>query len=241
MSIKLNRNKPKSWFLSIMYNLNKLIPLSDATKLKIFLNLEWFFDRMSHEYSFKNYTPDTHPVRIYTKEHLLNWIKTEHRVLDLGCHEGQMSIYIAEKATQVVGIDYNAVAIAEAQKAYQRDNLSFHCMEAYDYLTTTKTKFDVLILSHILEHLDSPDEFIQKFSGFFDFVYIELPDFDKTLLNHYRRDFKLPLIYTDGDHITEFDRFDLVKLVEKNNLTVVHSIYMHGLQKLWCKVNKNQA
>jgi SAM-dependent methyltransferase len=240
MSVRLNRQKEKSWLLVFFYNINRFIPLSKERKFKWFLDLEWLFERMCHEYSFKNYTPDKHPVRIYTKEQLLKWVQPEHRVLDLGCHEGKMSIYLAERAKQVVGIDYNSVAIEEAKRTYKRDNLSFYSMEAYDFLTTTDIKFDVLILSHILEHLDNPDEFLQKFTPFFEFVYIELPDFDKTFLNHYRRDMKLPLIYTDGDHISEFDRFDLANIVEKCNLTIVHSTYIYGLQRLWCKVNKSK-
>jgi len=206
----------------------------------MFLNLEWFFDRIANEYSFKNYSPESHPVRVLTKKHLLEWIQPEHRVLDLGCATGEMSFWASEKATKVVGIDYNPKHISFAQKNYTHDNLSYHCVEAHEYLTDTQEKFDVLILDNILEHLDNPSEFIKRFSRFFDYVYIELPDFDKNYLNHYRKDFKLSLIYTDADHVTEFDRFDMIDLIEENNLTIVHSFYIHGYQKLWCKVNTHQ-
>jgi len=238
LSIKLNRLKQKSWLLRIFYKVAKFFPLSNKLKFKLFLNLEWIFDRFAHEYSFKNYAPENHPVRLFTKKHLLEWIQPNHRVLDLGCASGEMTYWISEKASQVVGIDYNSNHISFAQKNYTRENLSYYCKEAHDYLTTTEEKFDVLILENVLEHIDNPNDFIHKFSHFFDFVYIELPDFDKNYLNHYRKDFQLPLIYTDSDHVNEFDRFDLANLLEKNNLTIVHSFYIHGFQKLWCKVNK---
>jgi SAM-dependent methyltransferase len=238
MGIKLQRIKKKEILLSVFYKLNKLIPFSAATKLKWFLNLEWLFERMSHEYSFKNFTDEEHPLRKFTREQLLEWIKPDDVILDLGCHEGKMSAYMAEKAKQVVGIDYNNVAIEEAKKTYKKDNLSFHCVEAYDYLTTTSIKFDVLILSHILEHLDNPDEFLQKFAPFFKYVYIELPDFDKTYLNHYRKKLNLSLIYTDADHITEFDRIELKKVIENNNLKIINTANIYGLHKVWCEVIK---
>lgn len=238
MGIKLPRQKPKSRFLQIFYNLNKILPLSDKTKFKLFLNLEWVFDRFSHEYSFKNYTPDNHPVRLHTKKFLLSMLKPEHIVLDLGCNMGDMSIYMAEKAKYVVGIDYNEKAIGTAKEKYKRDNLEFHCLEAYEYLTKGEMKFDVLVLSHILEHLDDPDDFLEKFTPFFDFIYIELPDFDKTLLNHYRKDLGLPIVYTDADHINEFDRDDLAAIIEKRNIRIVFSEYRFGVQKLWCEVIK---
>jgi SAM-dependent methyltransferase len=241
MTIKLDRIKRNTWFLRIMYKLAKFIPLTNLTKFKLFLNLEWFFDRISHEYSFKNYSAESHPVRVLTKKHLLEWIQPEHRVLDLGCASGEMTYWASEKAATVVGIDYNQTHIAFAKENYKRDNLSFYCQEAHDYLTSTDEQFDVMILENVLEHLDNPSEFIGKFSRFFKFIYIELPDFDKNYLNHYRKDFNLPLIYTDSDHVSEFNRFDLIEILEKNNLSVVHSFYIHGFQKLWCKVNKNNV
>jgi len=238
MSVKLERLKPTSWFLKIMYKLAKFTPLSNQLKFKLFLNLEWFFDRIAHEYSFKNYSPDTHPVRVFTRKHLLEWIQPEHQVLDLGCASGEMAYWASEKAKKVVGIDYDSTHISFAQENYKRDNLSFYCKEAHDYLNTTGEKFDVLILENILEHLDNPSDFIKTFSVFFKFIYIELPDFDKNYLNHYRKDFDMPLIYTDSDHVTEFDRFDLKAIIESNDLTIIHSFYIHGFQKLWCQVNQ---
>ena len=73
--------------------------------------------------------------------------------------------------------------------------------------------FDAILARDILEHLDNPSDFIKTFSVFFKFIYIELPDFDKNYLNHYRKDFDMPLIYTDSDHVTEFDRFDLKAII----------------------------
>tara|TARA_B100000575_G_scaffold252819_1_gene221006 strand:- start:6957 stop:7670 length:714 start_codon:yes stop_codon:yes gene_type:complete len=237
MTIKLERKKPVSWFLRIMYKLAKFLPLSNKRKFFLFLNLEWFFDRIAHEYSFKNYPPEEHPVRVFTKKHLLEWIQADHNVLDLGCASGEMSFWAAEKAKKVIGIDYNPVHINFAKENYKRDNLFFHCVEAHEYLQNTNEVFDVLILENVLEHLDNPSNFIKKFSPFFNFVYIELPDFDKNYLNHYRKDHNLSLIYTDSDHVSEFDRYDIIKIVESNNLSIIHSFYIHGFQKLWCKVN----
>ena len=236
MSITLDRIKPTNWFLRIMYKLAKLLPMTNAAKFKLFLNLEWFFDRIAHEYSFKNYAPEIHPVRVTTKKHLLDWIQTDHHVLDLGCATGEMTYCASEKAEKVVGIDYNPTHISFASENYKRDNLSYICAEAHDYLSTTDEKFDVLILENVLEHLDHPSDFIKKFSVFFNFIYIELPDFDKNYLNHYRKDLDLPLIYTDSDHVSEFNRFDLIDIIEKNNLEIVHAFYIYGFQKMWCKV-----
>ena len=147
-----------------------------------------------------------------------------------------MSIYLAGKAKLVVGVDYDQKAIDLAQSRYRKDNLTFVCADAYGFLSRTDITFDILILSHILEHLDDPGSFIKQYAPFFKFIYIELPDFDKTLLNHYRKNMNMPLIYTDGDHISEFDRVELKELIEKCDLQIVSAEYIYGLQKIWCKV-----
>lgn len=236
MGVKLTRQKPKNALNSLIYRLSKLPFMSDKAKLKLFLNLEWLFDRLSHEFAYKNYTPANHPARIYSYKYMLSHIKTSDNVLDLGCNLGDISFRIAEKAKRVVGIDYAPKAIETAKQRYQRENLEFHCAEAYDYLQKNNNQFDVLILSHILEHLDNPKDFLLKFKDFFNYIYIEVPDFDRYYLNLYRKDLNLPIIYSDDDHISEFDREEIKQLLLDCNITLLESEFIYGVQKFWCKV-----
>lgn len=211
--------------------------MGPKAKMKLFLNLEWIFDRLSHETSFSIYSPADHPFRKTSQKFILDNISSESTVLDLGCNLGDISYFIAEKAKDVVGIDYNKTAIDAATKKYQRPNLKFYQREAYDYLQENPKQFDTLILSHILEHLDDPEGFLRKFKDFFQLIYIELPDYDRTYLNHYRKDAGLSLIYTDDDHISEFDRDELNDLLKRCNIEVFRAEYRYGVQKLWCRVN----
>jgi len=236
MGVQLDRKKKRILMLSFAYVFKKLLPLSAKSKLKLFLNLEWIFDRLAHEESFNYYDPSIHPVRIKSKEFILNGITPNDVVLDLGCNLGDISYLIAEKANEVVGIDYNNSAIIEASKRYNRSNLIFLNAEALEYLSTNAKKFDTLILSHILEHLDEPKKFLLDFKNYFSKIYIELPDFERYYLNNYRKDLKLPLIYSDTDHINEFDRDDIFNMLTECGLTIEKSEYRYGLQKLWCKV-----
>jgi SAM-dependent methyltransferase len=238
MGLKLKREKNVIFLVRLLYAINRILPLSKKAKFKLYLNMEWMFDRLSHEYSFKNYQPDDHPVRKHTRKTILDFITGEQSILDLGCNRGDMSVYLADKAKLVVGVDYDAYAINLAKERYKKENLEFICADAYDYLNKTDTSFDILILSHILEHLDDPESFLKKYTPFFKFLYIELPDFDKTLLNQYRLDNKMPLIYMDADHISEFDRYELKDLLKKCNLEIIQAEYIFGLQKIWCKVTQ---
>ncbi|MGI8469847.1 MAG: class I SAM-dependent methyltransferase [Pyrinomonadaceae bacterium] len=235
MGIKINRTKPRQILASVLYRLHKL-PLSNRGKFKLFLNLEWIFNRLSHELSFKIYKPENHPMRKRSYDFILNFIQPEHLVLDLGCARGEITSTIAEKAKSVVGVDHNQELIDIAQKNHRRENLKFLCMDAIDYLKNTDEKFDILVLSHILEHIDEPQAFLEKFKNFFRYIYVEVPDFDGTPLNHYRKDLNLSLIYSDDDHVSEFDRYELQDLLKQCNLRILRSDYIFGLQRYWCEV-----
>lgn len=199
------------------------------------MDLEWIFDRLSHELSFKYYSPQTHPVRQSSRKFILDNLNETNCVLDLGCNLGDVSFFIAEKVKKVVGIDYNQAAINTAKNRYRRQNLEFHHGEALEFLKSSSEHFDVLILSHILEHLDDPQEFLNTFKDRFESIYIELPDFERNYLNSYRKDLGVKLLYSDDDHISEFDRDELKTLLNTCKLEVIKEEYRYGLIKLWCK------
>ena len=122
-----------------------------------------------------------------------------------------------------------------ARQNHKRDNLSFVNQDAIEYLKHTDKIFDVLIMSHILEHLDNPSEFLKSVSGSFKRIYIEVPDFEATPLNLVRVDVGSKLIYTDEDHVTEFDRVELERIIAMSGLTIFKSNYSSGLLRVWCR------
>ena len=237
MGIKTYRQKPKNLLVSAIYRLQKILPMTNKAKFKLFLNLEWIFDRLSHEMSFKLYSSEKHPFRKFSKKFLMENIEATNTVLDLGCNIGDVSNIVAEKAKEVVGIDYNKRIIEIAKQLNKKPNLNFYNMEALEFLKGNSKHFDVLILSHFLEHIDEPKEFLMNFKSYFKHIYIELPDFDRYYLNHYRKDFNLKLIYTDDDHISEFDRDELKILLNECQIEIIKEEYKYGVQKLWCKVS----
>ena len=205
-------------------------------KLKLYLDLEWIFDRLAMEQSFRYYATNDHPFRIHAHRFLLRRIGPESVVLDLGCNAGDLTKVIATRAKEVVGVDHDKEVILRAQRDMEGTNLSFHHTDALAFLQGTTKQFDTLILSHILEHLDEPEEFLRAFKGHFQWIYIELPDFDKGYLNHFRVAVGSNLVYTDDDHVAEFDRDELRELLERCGISIVEAEYRFGIQRLWCRV-----
>lgn len=202
-------------------------------KLRLYLSLEWIFDRLAHERSFRVFSH--HPVRAKTFHFLQSQLLSEYRVLDLGCGTGDLSFQIAGHVKSVVALDHNPTLVAWATKHHTAVNLSFQNADADAYLSINRNDFDVLILSHILEHLDEPESFLGRFTSYFRHVYIEVPDLERTPLNEYRQKLNVQLQYSDTDHIWEFDRDDMMRLILGCGLKILASEFRFGVQKYWCE------
>jgi len=235
MKFKFERKKSRQLFVSLVNRLSKLPFMSGKGKLKLFLNLNWIFWRLSLEQADKVYEFSDNSMRNKNLEFLLSKLQSSFKVMDLGCKFGRISNIIAGKTQKVIGVDHDKKAIKIAKTDNKLENLSFFHADAFEYLKDHNDKFDVIILSHILEHLDEPKTFLNKYKSYFDFFYIEVPDIDESYLNHYRHKEKLELIYTDHDHIWEFDRDSFKQLLDESGLVIIDSEYRYGLQKYWCK------
>ena len=234
MSIKLKRSKKRHFLLSLIYKLDKLLPISNPARMRLYLDLEWIFERLSHERSFKAFPRNAHPVRSISTSFLEKYLSKEHEVLDLGCNTGELTFLISKHVNRITGIDNNCEFVAKANELYSGERIDFICSDALKYLEGNKQRFNVLILSHILEHLDQPTELLTSYKKYFEYIYVEVPDFERTHLNLYRRELGSTLIYSDADHIWEFDRSDILTLLASCGLWVLDSEYRLGVQKYWC-------
>lgn len=234
MGAILDRTKPKSPLTAIVYRLSKWW-INSPTKFRALLDLEWIFERLSYEQASAYYGVDNAPWRKASVSFLSQVIGRDDAVLDLGCGHGGVSYAISQIARRVVGVDYNGDSIAGARKNYRSGNLQFVHDDALRYLGQSDEEFDVLILTHVLEHLENPKDFLLNYTKHFQKIFIEVPDFDRTFLNHFRQDLGVAQLYTDADHVTEFDRDELTALLVEAGLEVLSAEYRYGVQKIWAK------
>lgn len=234
MSMKFQRKKGRNVLLSFFYKFDKIIPLSKTRKLKLYLDLEWIFERLAHEQSFKVFDKTCHPVRTKSTSFLQKHLNSSHEVLDLGCNSGDLTFLLSKYVKTITGIDYDLKLIDQAKAKYTSSTITFIGDDALSYLKKNNKVFDVLILSHILEHLEEPGSFLRSFKKFFTNIYIEVPDFERTHLNIYRQKLQSSLVYSDIDHIWEFDRQSIQKLVIECGLVIQDAEFRLGVQKYWC-------
>ena len=218
MKLRFDRQKPRHTLLSICYRLAKLPFASPKGKMRFYLDLNWIGWRLAIEQAERMYGFGEASMRRKNLEFLLVRVEPGARVLDLGCKYGEISALVAERA----------------RKMHPAKNLEFIHADAFEVLQREKDPMDLVVLSHILEHLEKPEEMLARLKAHAMHCYIELPDLDASYLNHYRHIAGAKLQYTDNDHIWEFDREALREVIESAGWRIIDSEFRYGVQKHWC-------
>jgi len=81
-------------------------------------------------------------------------------VLDVGCGNGVISRHLGRFGFKVTGIDVSEKAIDKAQSLNQFSNVKFMVKSAED-LIAEGIKYDAIICSEVLEHLNDPDALLE--------------------------------------------------------------------------------
>lgn len=79
-------------------------------------------------------------------------------VIDVGCSLGVGSNILSRKARYVWGIDMVEENINFANHLFKRDNMDFYVMDIEQAPTKDFSKFEVLVMVEVLEHLADPEQ-----------------------------------------------------------------------------------
>lgn len=104
-------------------------------------------------------------LRIYSA--VRDYFATGRTVLDVGCSIGVGSNILSHTARHVWGIDINKEAIQFAKSTFERPNLSFENIDIEDPPTRELSKFEVITMIEVLEHLNDPIKGLDFLKRFF--------------------------------------------------------------------------
>lgn len=82
-------------------------------------------------------------------------------ILNVGGSAGAIDNLLADHASSVIGVDIDDVAIKHAQKTFVKDNLEFQVADALN-LPFDDSSFDVVICSHVYEHVPDPAQMFEE-------------------------------------------------------------------------------
>lgn len=239
MGLKFKREKERFILLSMLYRLAKLNPLSRKKKLKLYLELSWIFDRFAHSEAMSFYEIAKNPIRTNTLKFLSSELKPGYKVLDIGCSKGDLTNLIADYVSKITGVDHDMLAIKNAKLNYGNKNIQFISGDALEHVKNVSEKYDLIILSHILEHIDDPIPFLSSYIPYTKYIYVEVPDYEKSYHNIFRKDVGAVLQYTDDDHVSEFDREEAEGIFNSLNLEILRKEFRHGVMRYFLKSNSD--
>lgn len=215
------RRKPRSAAVSLAFRLTRLARAIGLERvlLRFLLNTSWVASRLAYEISSERIGPlfDT-STRGVTEELLARTIAPGAAVLDLGCGGGRLTRMAAQYGGTIVGVDLSPENLERARAAGVPDNVQYHCGDAREILASRH--FDVVLLVHVLEHIDDPDAFLRLLRAQASKVIVEVPNFEADALNSVRAAIGTQF-YSDADHVREYTPNVLRKQFERNGWRVV--------------------
>lgn len=106
-------------------------------------------------------TPEIHYEHIHRYSYVQQFVEGK-KVLDLASGEGYGCAILAEKASEVVGIDIDEQAVRHAVGQYLLPNINFICGSITDIPIKGENLFDVITCFEAMEHIEDHDKLLSE-------------------------------------------------------------------------------
>ena len=203
--------------------------------LKMILKLHSFSYSRAGRLSQKVEENGLHPKHRIMNYHkfFVDNVNENDTVLDIGCGNGALTYDVAKKAEKVVGIDLSEQNISIAKRKYSRENIEYIHGNALTDLPNER--FDVIILSNVLEHIDKRVEFLMSAKKLAPKFLIRVPMLNRSWIDMYKKE--LGLEYRlDKTHFIEYTFEGFKEELGEAGLSVLDYSIQFG--EIWAVVVK---
>lgn len=136
------------------------------------MNIKEAYQNWSEQYDTnENKTRDLESVAL---QFVLSTIEFNN-VLEFGCGTGKNTVWLEQKAKQLLAVDFSEAMIAKASEKIKSPGTQFVVADINADWDFTKEKFDLITYSLVLEHIQDIDTVFNKISSVTNenaFVYI---------------------------------------------------------------------
>ena len=219
-------------YYTVFYHI-RFLSLQQGVRFLMFLDSRLY---LLHGNAAVKYGNGLHIKHRYMRYHdfFVHRIRPGERVLDVGCGIGVVAYNIATKAgAEVTGIDLNARNIIQAQEQFRHEHI---CYRVGDVLTDLPDeRFDVVILSNVLEHIEDRVEFLRNLCRTVspNRILIRVPLFE--------RDWRVPLkqelgveYRLDPNHFIEYTHETFAAEINEAGMTIAYLESRWG--EIWAEV-----
>ena len=192
--------------------------------------LEQFINHAALRYEGKN-----HPKHrlISYHDYFIDNIEDNSKVLDLGCGFGYVTHKIAKKKpkSKITGIDRVSKKITFANKEYNLNNLDFIIGDILNY--NFSLKFDVILMSNIIEHIDKRVDFLKKIilKCKPKKILFRVPDFRRSWQIPLKKELKVNY-FSDIEHFIEPTLEEFISELKLADLKIINYKIIWG--EIWC-------
>ena len=103
-------------------------------------------------------------IKVYKK---IRDISVGLTIVDIGCSIGYGANIMSQMARHVWGVDVNEEAVRFADHVFGRPNLNFTTFDIENPPPREYAKFDIVVMSEVIEHLENPEKALQTMKTFF--------------------------------------------------------------------------
>ncbi len=208
---------------NVAYSLDRLFTIKDRT--------DWIINERAMVYG--NGEHPKHKLTFY-HDFFIERIRTDARVLDVGCGYGAVARSVAQALPNsvVLGIDLNPFQINQAKQSLNPSNLSFIVGDATKNLPTGP--WDIIILSNCLEHISARVDLLKTLVRVTEAhqVLIRIPLFERDWQMALRKEIGTSY-FSDPDHKIEHTLDEFYSELSAANLAVTE------IKTLWGEIWAN--
>jgi 2-polyprenyl-3-methyl-5-hydroxy-6-metoxy-1,4-benzoquinol methylase len=230
---RLSTAQLESLVVTLLTRRTTSLPAADALRLlfRIQAALYPILGRKSVEYG-----GGTHTKHRHTRYHdfFVSRVRRDERVLDVGCGIGAVAFDLADRSgAWVLGVDLSADNIETARRRYRHPRVEYRVQDGV--CESQDARFDVVVLSNILEHLSERPHFLRQLQQAAkpSKMLIRVPLFE--------RDWQVPLKRElgvewrlDTTHETEYTLESFADEIQQAGCRIVHQEVRWG--EIWAEV-----